>query len=441
MSHHNNRLLLATVIVCLTCGTHRALARDVGPGFAMRLLTDGSIDTSFNDGLYWFDAASAAAVDGENRIVIAGTRDGKFAVTRLLPSGTVDLQFGINGMADKGFAAAAEARAVAIDPSGRIIVAGHAAQQFALACFTTDGGDCVDFGSDSKVTTAFFYSAEASAIAIASDGRIVVGGRLWNSFASGTQEWFVLTRYLTIGVLDTSFGSGGRRTYNGGSATYPARNHESISGLAIDASGRIVAAGTLVAQDVSARFALLRFHADGSTDTTFGPTANGMVTAFGGCSQMLCAKEAFATSVALQPDGKIVVAGGVRLTGSGDQDFDVALARFLPSGSLDTGFGLLGYVRTPLAIYDEARAVKIAGGSLFVAGHSDGQAIVARYSLSNGWLVSDFDGGVAEPTTPCPGPMGPANALAIQSFPCRGTGGPFCVPLPKPVIVGTCLSQ
>ena len=155
MSHHRSRLLLATVIVCLTWGTHRALAQDIGGGFATRLLSDGSIDTSFQDGVFGFDLALAAAVDGENRIVIAGTRDGKFVVTRLLASGAVDLDFGINGVAEKGFAAAAEARAVAIAPSGRIIVAGKAAQQFALACFTTTEAIARWFGSDSKVTTAF----------------------------------------------------------------------------------------------------------------------------------------------------------------------------------------------------------------------------------------------------------------------------------------------
>ena len=152
MSHHSNRLLLATVIVSLTWGIPRALAQGIGPGYATRLLTDGSIDTSFHDGVYGFDLALAAAVDGENRVVIAGTRDGKFAVTRLLPSGTVDLHFGNNGMADKAFAAAAEGRAVAIDPFGRIIVAGRAGQQLAIACFTTHGGDCQGFGSDSTVT-------------------------------------------------------------------------------------------------------------------------------------------------------------------------------------------------------------------------------------------------------------------------------------------------
>ena len=74
MSYYRNRLLLATVIVCLTSGTQQALAQDIGGGFATRLLSNGSIDTSFQDGVFDFDLALAAAVDGENRIIIAGTQ-------------------------------------------------------------------------------------------------------------------------------------------------------------------------------------------------------------------------------------------------------------------------------------------------------------------------------------------------------------------------------
>jgi uncharacterized delta-60 repeat protein len=436
MSHHRNRLLLATAIVCLTGGTHQALAQDIGGGFATRLLSDGSIDASFQDGVFGFGLAMAAAVDGENRVIIAGTRDGKFVVTRLLASGAVDLDFGINGVAEKGFTGGAEARAVAIAPSGRIIVAGTAAQQFAIACFTAYGGDCPWFGGNSKVTTAFDNSAEALAIAIAGDGRIVVGGRVsyWSNAQSATQDMFALARYEPSGMLDASFGAGGKRTYNAGAATWPATNHESISGLAIDASGRIVAAGTFSAQNVSPRFALLRFRADGGNDTTFGPNSTGMATAFGSCHGWVCYGEAFGTSVALQSDGKIVVAGGVRLSSNGSSDYDVALARFRPDGLLDSGFGNNGYVQTQLGSYEEAAAVKVAGGSLYVAGHSGGLAIVARYSVSNGLPVSDFDDGVVMPTTPC---TGPAFALVVQSFPCRGT---FCAPIRKPVIVGTCIS-
>jgi beta-propeller uncharacterized protein DUF5122 len=70
-----------------------------------------------------------------------------------------------------------------------------------------------------------------------------------------------------------------------------------------------------------------------------------MVTAFGGCNRLLCFADAVATSLALQPDGKIVVAGSARYAGTASLANDVALARFLPDGSRDDGFGYNGYVR------------------------------------------------------------------------------------------------
>jgi uncharacterized delta-60 repeat protein len=349
MSYHRGLpLLFATLTMSVFWGSDGLLAQDFVGGFATRYTSSGSVDTTFaNSGIARFFGAKdavAAAADGENRVVIVGTRDGEFVVSRLLASGTLDLSFGADGVATKAFSADAEARAVAIDPGGRIYVAGRSSYYFAVACFTESGKNCA-FGADSKVTTSFWYPAEAAAIAIGNDGRIVVGGRASYS-TSSNDEMFAVARYTTSGVLDTSFGSGGTRLYDMGSATWPGTNDESISGLAIDSSGRILAAGTFSAQDVSRRFALLRIRADGVLDKTFGSDSTGMVNAFAGCHGFLCIAEASATSLVRQSDGKIVVAGSARLSGSGIAAHDVALARFLPDGSLDSAFGYNGWVRT-----------------------------------------------------------------------------------------------
>jgi uncharacterized delta-60 repeat protein len=100
---------------------------------------------------------------------------------------------------------------------------------------------------------------------------------------------------------------------------------------------------------------LLRYLADGSLDPDFG-TAGVVIGNFG--------EEAEAYAVAIQPDGKIVAAGGV--------EEDVALARFLPDGTLDSGFGIGGLVRTPIAgtaEYAEALAVTLQpDGKILLAG-------------------------------------------------------------------------
>ena len=442
MSHHRGvQLFVATLAITALAGTDRLLGQEPAGGFATRFTSSGSVDSTFGQGgttlVFGPETAFAAAVDGQNRIVIAGTRDGKFVVTRLTASGTLDQSFGINGVATKAFAAAAEARAVAIDSSGRIIVAGTSSGQFALACFNGLGGFC-SFGAYSKTTTAFSCPAEASAIAIDSDGRIVVGGSAWywNSQTSAKNEMFAVARYTSAGTLDLTFGSAGRATFDAGSGVWNEQNEESIRALALDASGRIVAAGTFAAQGVTPRFAVLRFLQNGGLDTTFGPQSNGLATAFGGCSWAGCFEEASGSSLALQSDGKIVVAGSVRPLNSGSLAYDVALVRLLSDGSRDvSAFGIDGYVRTDAGNYDEAFSVKVAGGSLYVAGHSGGLSLAARYAVSNGALVADFDGGVVVGNYACL-IMNPAYAVVIQSF---YRGGGF-IPTRIPVIVGTCLS-
>jgi uncharacterized delta-60 repeat protein len=435
-------LVLATVAAICLCEGSPLFAQLPNGGFATRFTSSGSVDTSFGvDGVNEVFAsggsAAAATIDADNRIIIAGTLDDKFAVTRLGVSGGTDRSFGYGGVATRAFTAKVDARAVAIDPWGRIIVAGTTAGKFALACFTDYGGACSGFGNGSKTTTSFEDTAEATSIAIASDGRIVVGGQV-KVLNGWKNEEFALARYTTSGVLDSGFGAGGKVVYDAAPApsTFTAHNVELIRGLAIDASGRIVAAGAFAAENISTRFAALRFHGHGALDKTFGPNGTGMATAFGGCSGAGCFDEAEGTSLAVQSNGKIVVGGWARLHGSALWDGDVALTRLLSDGSRDvSGFGSDGYVLTDLGgNMAGALSVKIAG-SIFVAGFADDtdRAMVARYSLSDGALDTSFDGGVLV-GSPCD-QAGYAFAIGVQTFPCRGD---FCVPIRKPVIVGTC---
>ena len=199
--------------------------------------------------------------------------------------------------------------------------------------------------------------------------------------------------------------SGGKRTYNAGSATWPATNHESISGLAIDASGRIVAAGTFSAQDVSPRFALLRFRADGSTGHDVRPQlqrdGHGVRRLHQGCVRKRPSgprSRCNRTARSWSPAGSGWPAPAVWTLTSRWRAF-CRMARWTPADSATTGTS--GH---SLATTTKLRAVKVAGGSLYVAGHSDGLAMVARYSLSNGSLVTDFDGGVVDADDTVHGP-------------------------------------
>jgi hypothetical protein len=186
---------------------------------------------------------------------------------------------------------------------------------------------------------------------------------------------------------------------------------------------------------------VIRFHGNGLPDATFGPHSTGVATGFGGCSWAAgCFEKAEATSLVLQSNGKIIVAGSAKRLGAGFMDDDAALVRFLQDGSRDSsGFGTDGYVLTDGGgNRAQAKSVKIAGGGLFVAGwaFSPEQAMMARYSLSDSALDGGF--GVIVGSACQPQHKTAALTLVVQSFPCRGT---ICVPTHKLVIAGPCISH
>src|SRR6266536_6144139 len=162
------------------------------------------------------------------------------------------------------------------------------------------------FGIGGEVTTDFGGSDSAQAVAIQSDGKILAAG------LSGAGD-FALARYNADGSLDPSFGSGGKVTTDFG-------GFDLALGVALQSDGKIVAAGQ---GGSSFDFALARYNADGSLDTSFG--SGGKVTTDFGVFDA-------ATAVAIQRDGKIVATGST--FSSGFQQF--ALARYNADGSLDT---------------------------------------------------------------------------------------------------------
>src|SRR5215467_6126923 len=174
----------------------------------------------------------------------------------------------------------------------------------------------------------------ASAIALQPDGKIVTAGyRFFGNTADGAD--MLIARYNSDGTLDSSFGSGGKVTTDFGLT-------EVARGVVIQPDGKILVAGdTYALFPVFGEFALARYTSNGSLDTSFG--RGGMVTSFfgdEGCS---------ANSVALQADGKIVVAGEKTITfifGDEGSDLDFAVARYNTDGSLDSTFGSGGVATT-----------------------------------------------------------------------------------------------
>jgi uncharacterized delta-60 repeat protein len=207
------------------------------------------------------------------------------------------------------------------------------------------------------------------------DGKFVAVGSTVNLFAD-----FALARFNANGTLDASFGAGGIVTTGFGVSA------EATSAV-VQPDGKIVAAGfaNLGGGDY---FALVRYNSDGTLDASFG-TGGKVSTAF--LSQGFSL--AYANSVAIQPDGKIVAAGNAAIGGG----FDFALARYNSSGTLDAGFGTGGQVTTDFAgSDDQVESVAVQPDGKIVAAGNTGRYVnrgfdfgVARYN-SNGTLDTSF---------------------------------------------------
>jgi uncharacterized delta-60 repeat protein len=308
----------------------------------------------------------------------------------------LDTSFGSGGTVTTSLSSGADnASAVAVQPDGKILVVGsggapHACcANFGLVRYNVDGSLDTSFGSGGIVTTnANGADGEGRAVALQPDGKIIVGG---SGFSGNTRD-FALARFDANGSIDTSFGTNGVVTTDilGGADT--------VTGLALQPDGKIVAAGTAETGSTS-DFALVRYNADGSIDSTFG--TNGKVTT------SLGSGDSVASALVRQPDGKLVVAG---YTGS-DANTEIALARYDANGSLDPSFGSGGEVTTSNGSASVANALALqADGKIVAAGMADSANALVRYN-TDGTLDTSFgDGGFAEG-----GAADTVYALAVQA--------------------------
>ena len=310
-------LLLAAALVALAVfltgdGVPPAQAQSRGPGdLDTTFSTDGIVTTDISSGT-GEDEANAVAVQGFGKIVVAGSSDADFALARYTNAGALDTTFGTGGKVTTAIGSAgAVARAMAVQDDGKIVVAGSSrnvgdTDDFALARYTSAGALDTTFGTGGKVTTAIGTGNDyGRAMAVQDDGKIVVAGYSYVGFSSD----IALARYTSAGALDTTFGTGGKVTTAIGSGNDFAR------AMAIDGDGKIVVAGSSRNVGDTDDFALARYTSAGALDTTFG-TGGKVTTAI---SSGTGADEA--NAVALQSDGKIVVAGIA--------NNDIALARYL----------------------------------------------------------------------------------------------------------------
>lgn len=394
------RCLPALIVMGLS---HPALA---APGDSdLTFGSGGSVVTPFAS---YHAGAASVAIQPDGYMVVAGQREtasgaDAFALTRYDPSGVLDPGFSGNGKVTTSIGSFhAGAYAVAVQPNGKILAAGSGVaggqSRFAVARYTSGGSLDQSFGNGGKVLTPIGSSAIATSMALQPDGKIVVAGQA----LFGTSSRFAVTRYKANGTLDNSFGSGGKVTTSFGP------NGAGALSVAIQPNGKIVVAGRR-SNGTFQRFALARYKPNGNLDTNNFGTGGKVVTPFG-------PDEAVASSVAIQPNGKIVAAG-FRSNGTFER---FALARYKANGGLDTNnFGTAGKVTTPFGP-NHARAQSVAidaNGGIVAAGYAlngtYNDFALARYN-ANGTPDTGFGTG-GKATTSINSGDASARAVAIDS--------------------------
>ena len=386
--------------------------------FLCRYYANGTIDTSFGiegcaihnplvevERVRGSAEAEDIAIDPSGKILVVGWRnigvDADLVIWRYNPDGTLDTSFGGKGYVVHNNAAGGNkndfGRAITIDSSGKILVAGQswgASGNFydmVIWRYNPDGTLDTSFNGTGYVVHHNAAGGDGDDygrdIAIDPSGRILVTGYSWN----GTTYKMAIWCYSSNGSIDTTFGTNGVVTHSGWG--FGENRGEAI---AIDSSGKILVGGW--GNGTSGYDMILwRYNSDGTIDTTFG-SGLGFVShnnAAGGNGNE------YVEDIAIDSSGRILVAGSSLASGG---DYDMVIWRYNPSGSLDTTFGGTGFITYNNAAggngNDYAVGILVdSSGKIVAGGHSDRDPtsgvnydiVIWRYN-SDGTLDTTFNG-------------------------------------------------
>jgi uncharacterized delta-60 repeat protein len=342
------------------------------------ILADGSLDNTFGSAGSMTPAevwSEDVLVQDDGQIVTGGymyvDQATDFALARINPDGSLDTSFDEDGWLTTDFSEDYDyGRSIVLQPDGKIVLGGHSEDAsyhtyFALARYNPDGSLDTGFGDNGKVLTDLAYGGELRSLALQPDGKIVAAGSVHN----GQDSDFGLARYNPDGSLDTTFDGDGLLTTDfGGSSDEGARD------VLLQPDGKLLAAGSTNGPS-SADIALARYNPDGSLDTSFDE--DGLVV-----THLLGVGE-IGQSLALQPDGKILLAGyaDVLVVDPMNPDSDFVLARYNADGSLDTTFDGDGWLTTDIESRDDEALALIPqpDGKIVLAGGSGSYLALVRY--------------------------------------------------------------
>ncbi|MFA7445205.1 MAG: gliding motility-associated C-terminal domain-containing protein [Flavobacteriaceae bacterium] len=272
----------------------------------VRLNSDGTLDTSFNIGTGFNDYVFSVILQPDGKILVGGyftafNGTAQNRIARLNPNGTLDTSFNIGTGFNEWV------NVITLQPDGKILIGG---------VFTTFNGTAqnrlVRLNSNGTLDTSFDlgtgFSYAVASIALQPDGKILVGG-FFATFNGTTQN--TITRLHSDGTLDTSFNIG----------IWGGVNGYSVRSIALQPDGKILVGGNFTTFNGTTQNRITRLNSDGTLDTSFN-TGTGF-------------SDSGVNSIVLQPDGKILVGGSFPSFNGTNQS---QIVRLNPNGTLDTCF-------------------------------------------------------------------------------------------------------
>jgi uncharacterized delta-60 repeat protein len=325
--------------VLITVGTPGSAA-DVK---VVRLNADGTLDTGFGTGgaavvavASGIDTPRKILLQGDGKIIVAGTGNSgttatnDFTLIRLNADGTLDTSFNGNGKLVVPVGTNADtANGALLQQDGKIVVSGTVATgtfpDYGLIRVNADGTLDSTFGNGGKLILPVGVGNDASYVVTQQgDGKLIAAGYSRSTTAADSDWDMSLVRLNANGTLDTTFGSAGKVI------THIGNQNDRIFAIQIQPDGKIVTAGTMnsqISNSLGGQFAITRYNADGTIDTSFGTDGIATLPGHGLGDQV--------ASLALV-NGKIVLFGST----FNNTQFDVGavIARLNADGSLDSSF-------------------------------------------------------------------------------------------------------
>ncbi len=372
---------------------------------ALRLNANGSPDTTFdgdgiataNLGFQYADFATSMVLQSDGKIVLAGYTDhgsgssiSDTALVRFNANGSIDNTFNGNGLVTGDFSGVNSinsANSVTLQPDGKIVIAGTSNNNLLVARYLPNGTLDSSFDEDGYIVPNAVYprsnlsgKLNATSVKIQSDNKLMVSG----SYFDGQNLDMMLTRINANGSSDLSY----RYAANTGFSITDLRFSQDIANaMVIQPDGKTVVAG-YISDGAQRDFGVSRYNVDGTLDLSFGSLGR-VITAANGSGDDIT------TSIALAPDGKIVVAGySVILPGIATFS---SVVRYNPNGTLDTTFNNSGKLLAGFGGLDErVYSVAVQSNGKIVIGGTSNVSGASRFALArlniDGSLDSTFNG-------------------------------------------------